>query len=883
MMRMLRRGWRRLLGSLPFSTADRELAEELESHVAMLAEENMRRGMTREDAYRRARIKFGNVEVMKEHYRDQRGLPFIETTLQDLRYAVRVLRKNRGFTAVAVLSLAIGIGANTAIFSLVNTVLLQPLPYRDPDRIFAVRTIAALDGMGAVPVNPAQARQWASECPSLEQVAILRPSRGQLAAGTEPAIVHGARVTHNFFTLLGADMIVGRTFLPEEEQPGRDRVAVLSEALWRARFNADPSTIGRQILIDGVDYQVVGVVRGAFWRSLTGGAQSTATNNRYELFRPLALGHEELARVTGNYNYAALLRLRPGATAEHALAEMNVVQARLPRQPDARGPLGVILIPIHELVTGRTLGLWILTGAVGAVLLIVCMNLANLLLSRVASRRREAAVRTALGASRGRQFRQALTESLVIAVAGGCFGVVIATWLLRLLAATAAIDLPRVNQVRIDPLVLVFAVAITIVTGVLFSVLPAWQLTRGNPNQALRSGSHTVTEGRSGLRLRKGLIGLEVGVCTALLIVAALLTASLDRLLSVDKGFDVDRVLTFDLDTAGPDYEDADVRDRFFGRVMEKITALPEVEAAGFITQLPLEGNTWNDPIYLVEEGTRSERHSVDNRYASPGYFSAMNLAILHGRVYDESDRGRGVGLLSVQAARLLWPDDPNPVGRQFMGEDDKVKTVVGIVSEVRASLQENPPPHAYYPHWQRVPGDVDVVVRTAASPELLAGRIRTVLHSEDPTLPIAPVREMQALVDGAVQQRRFQSTLVVVFAISAVLVASLGIYGVVAYSVARRRNEIGIRMALGARRSQLLGLIVQEGMRPVLAGMAAGVASALLAGRAIRGMLFDIQATDPATIAAVTLTLTAVAVVACLIPARRATGANTVEALRLE
>jgi putative ABC transport system permease protein len=492
-------------------------------------------------------------------------------------------------------------------------------------------------------------------------------------------------------------------------------------------------------------------------------------------------------------------------------------------------------------------------------------------------------VRTALGASRGRQFRQAITESMVIAVTGGVFGMLVANGLLRLLVSTAAIDLPRLNQVGIDPAALLFAIVATVTTGLLFSVLPAWQLTRGNPNQALRSGSHTMTEGRGGLRLRKGLIGLEVGVCTALLIVAALLTTSLDRLLRVDKGFDVGGIVTFDLDTAGPAYDDPVVRDRFFGRVIDKLGALPGVDAAGFIIQLPLEGNTWNDSIYLPDEGTRSQRHPVDNRYASPGYFKVLQLAMLHGRGFDESDRGRGVAVLSAKAARLLWPDDPNPVGRQFMGEDDAIKTVVGIVSEVRASLHDNPPPHAYYPYWQRVPGDVDVVVRTSASPETMAGRIRAVLHGEDPTLPIAPVRAMQALVDGAVQQRRFQSTLVAVFAISAVLVASLGIYGVVAYSVARRRNEIGIRTALGARRSQLLALIVREGMTPVVAGLLTGIATALMLGRAIRGLLFEIQTTDPATIAGVAATLVAVGVMACLIPARRATTANTVEALRLE
>jgi predicted permease len=884
MIRMLRRTWRRLLGSLPFRKADHDLAEELEAHIHLLAEENIRRGMAPQEAYRQARIKFGNVESMKERYRDERGLPFLDSTAQDLRYAIRVLSKNRGFATVAILSLAIGIGANTAIFSLVNGVLLRPLDYPDPGRLFAVREVQIGASRGMGPVNPAHALAWADACPSIEHVAVLRSSRGQLsAAGSDPATLPGARVTHNFFTLLGVTPLLGRTFFAEEAQPGRDRVIILSEALWRARFNADPSVVGKPVLVDGVDHEVIGVVRGSFWRSFGGGIQNTPSDGRYELFRPLGFSAEELARVSGNYNYAALVRLKPGVTAEQAVAEMNVVQARFPRGLMTPGGLEAMLIPLRELVTGRSLGLWMLTAAVGAVLLIVCFNLANLLLSRAASRSRETAVRSALGASRLRQFRQLLTESLVLAAAGGVLGVVFAVWSVQVLAGSGTVDLPRLAEVRVDPMVMLFAAGVTLLTSVVFGVLPAWRLTRRDLNHALRASGRTITDTRGGLRLRGGLIGLEVSLSTALLIVAALLTASLDRLLRVDKGFDVEQVLTFDLDTAGPAYDKPVERGQFFARVVDKIEAIPGVAAAGLITQLPLEGNTWNDPIYLIEDGSRSERHAVDNRFSSPGYFQAMSINILHGRAFDESDRGRSVAVLSVKAAQLLWPGEVNPVGRQFMGEDDVVKTLVGVVADVRASLHDNPPPHAYYPYWQRVPGDVVMVVRTSSGPDTMAAPIRAALHSEDPNLPLAPIRAMQDLVDGAVQQRRFQSTLVVVFAVSALLVASLGIYGVVSYSVARRRNEIGIRMALGAKRSQLLKLIVTQSMTPVALGTVAGIIAALLLGRAIRGLLFEVQPSDPATIAAVAVILLVVGAMACVVPARRATRANTIDALRLE
>ena len=883
MNRLLRRAWTRLLGTFASRTEDDDLAAELESHIQLLADENIRRGFPADEAWRRARLQFGNVESIKQRYREQRGLPLVETTWQDLTYAIRVNRKRPGFAIVAILSLAIGIGANTAMFSLVNGVLLRPLGYDDPDRLFAARTTIWIDGRRVWPVNPVHAFEWASQCPSIEAVAVLRPSRAQIAAGTEPATLSGARVSSNFFAVLGLEPILGRTFVAAETEGGRDRVVILTESMWRARFNSDPSVLGASISVDGVDHEVVGVVAGPFWRALARGLQSTASDARFEVFRPLVLEPEERARVAGNYNYAAIVRLKAGASSEQAVAEMNVVQARFPRPTGADRSLEALLLPLHEVVTGRPLGFWMLTAAVGAVLLIVCINLANLLLSRMSARGREAAIRSALGASRGRQLRLALTESLLLAVVGGALGVLLATWLVNVLVTAVPVDLPRLGEVDLDPGVFAFATVLTLLTGVIFGSLPAWRLTRSDPQEALRAGSHTVTEGRRGLRTREVLIAAEVSLSAALLIIAGLLTASLDRLLDADKGFEIEHVLTFDLDTAGPRYEDADARSRFFDRVLAKVAAVPGVEDSGIVTELPLEGNTWNDPIYLEENGIRSERHPVENRFASPGLFRALNIRVVHGRSFEERDRGQSVAILSQRAARLLWPDDDNPVGRRFMGEDDATKILVGVVADVRASIQENPSPHAYYPYWQRVPGDVAVVIRTRSSPDVIAGPLRTAVRSEDASLPIPQLRSMQDLVDGSVEQRRFQSILVVVFAVSAVLVAGLGIYGVVAYSISRRRTEIGIRLALGARRMQLVRMLVVRGMIPVLAGLAIGLAAALLAGRTIRTLLFEIEPADPAIIAGVAIVLLTVGVWACLIPARRATVSTTLDVLRFE
>jgi putative ABC transport system permease protein len=546
--------------------------------------------------------------------------------------------------------------------------------------------------------------------------------------------------------------------------------------------------------------------------------------------------------------------------------------------------LQATLTPVHEFFTGRArLGLWMLAAATGAVLLIICINLANLLLSRIASRGREAAIRAALGATRGRQLRLVLTESLLLALAGGALGILFARWSVRLLVATTTLDIPRLDEVRVDSSVLVFAFCLTLLTRLVFGALPAWRMTRGDPQKALRAGSHTITEGPHGRRLREGLICVEVCLSTALLIVAGLLATSLTRLLQVDKGFDAGHVLTVDVGLAGNLYANAVEREKFFNRLLANVSAVPGVQASGVITALPTRGETWNDPIYLEGANRPDERHVVNNRYASPGYFRAMNIAIRNGRAFDESDRGRDVAVLSRKAANLLWPGEPNPVGRRFMGEDDKPKTLVGVVAEVRALLQSDPPPTAYYPYWQRVPDDAALVLRTTADPHTAAGALRTVIRHEDAQLPIQDIRTMEEVVDRSLAERKFQSTLVMVFAGCALLVASLGIYGVVSFSVARRRNEIGIRMALGAQPSRLLAMVVHQGMMPVVFGLAGGVSVALLLARAIRGLLFGVQPADPQTIAGVAVVLLLVGALACLIPARRAAGTDAVAALRVE
>jgi predicted permease len=869
--RGLRRVWKRLLGSVGRSAPDADLAEEFETHIALMADDYRRRGLPADEALRQARLQFGSVSATVENYRDQRGLPLFDSIAQDLRYAGRAIAKTPGFAATAVLSLAIGIGANTAIFSLVNGVLLQPLGFAEPNRVYAVRELAPT----IAPVNPMHLLEWGSRCPSLEAVALMRSGRGQLSGGGDPISVRGARVSYNLLELLGVRPLLGRSFLAVEASEGDDRAVLIAESLWRSRFNAAPSLVGTSILIDGEPHHVVGIVPDWFRLPYVGTADV-----RFEIIRPLVLSAAERMRSTGNFNYAAVVRVKRDVDAGRALAEMNAVVAQIAPRPAGTASLKAVLIPVHQLVTERArVSLWMLAAAVGSVLLIVCMNLANLLLSRIAGRSREAAIRTALGASRARQFRLILTESVLLATAGGLLGILSAAWAIRVLVATSSLDIPRLHEVRPDGTVLLFCLGLTLFTGLLFGVIPAWRFTRSDPQASLRAGSHTITEPRSGFRLRAILIGLEVGASAVLLIVTALLTTSVFRLSRVDKGFEVDHLLTFDIDLTDRRYADAARRQMFFDRVLGRFGASAGVEASGMITQLPTRGETWNDPIYL-EGGVH---YPVNNRYASPGYFSAMKIGVQLGRAFDERDRGRGVAVLSEKAARLLWPGDDNPVGRQFMGEDDKPKTLVGIVTDVRATLPLAAPATAYYPYWQRVPGEATFVIRTADDPNGAIGLAREAVRGEDSQLPLQDVRTMEQVVDVSLAPRRFQATLMIAFAACALLVASLGIYGVVSYAVTRRRNEMGIRMALGASRSGLLSLVVRQSMTPVIVGLAGGIAGVLLVGQAIRGLLFGIQPTDPLTITGVVALLLVVGAGACVVPASRAARADPVSALRTE
>jgi predicted permease len=872
---------------------DQELSEEMTFHLEKQIEQNIAAGMSAEEARYAALRSFGGVEQAKEECRDAWGVRFIETLIQDIRYGLRMLAKSPGFTTVAVLTLALGIGATTAIFSMVNSVLLRPLAYREAQQLYLVREIIPelSRTYPTLPANVPNFRVWQRQCHSFAEVAIVTPMDMTLTGDGGAVQIPGARASANLFEVLGIVPELGRTFLSEEDNPGHDHVVVLTDSFWRDRFHGDPAILGRTITLDGSPFQVVGILPASFrfpkgtqWGSLV----EFPTRTHY--FKPLGLNAQQLEQL-GEFDYAAIARLKPGTSAQQALAELNVVQARIDKDAKAGIGLRAEIIPLESQVVGTARrGLSLLLAGVGAVLLIVCLNLANLLLVRVPTRGREAGIRMALGASRGRLARQLLTESALLATVGGVLGVGLAYFGLRWLVAVAPANLPRIDEVHVDARVLCFTVLVSVLTGILFGGLPAWQVSHAAPQQALKAGAVTVTESHPARRLRESLIGFEVGVGTLLLIIAGLLTTSMFRLLGVDKGFTTEHVLTVDVSLPPQSYTKLEQKEAFYDSVLERVRALPGVNSAGWISRLPFEGQEQVSQIEVPGHLTMGSQPVIANyRYISPGYFQSMGIQLRQGRMFEQTDRDRHVAIISESVAKKIWPGE-NPLGKQFKrGSEEKTPTeVIGVIADIRTVALDEPPLLMVYqpigpasPNWWGM--RASLVVRATIRPESLGTAVRGAIRSMDSGVPILNLRPMTELVSESVGVRRFQMGLASIFAIFALLLAALGIYGVVSYSVARRRQELGIRMALGAQSSSLRNLVLREGMFPVVVGWAAGVLTAMVAGSVIRSLLFGVTAQDPITFACVTLVVLASAVLACYIPARRATKVDPMVALRYE
>ena len=804
----------------------------------------------------------------------------------ELRYAIRSLLRDRGFAATVVLSLALGIGANTAIFSLIDGILLRAPDYREPDRLVSIAQIVPkfAKNYPLVPTNIGIYMEWRKKLTTIESLGISQESLSNLTGAGQPEQLNGALVSAGLFHVLGVLPALGRAFTEEEEHSGHDRVVIIADSLWHRRFQSDPAIIGRKILLDGKPNEIVGVLPARFSFPSVTGLGTSLSRSRLEVYRPIRYDQGDLRLRLNNMNYWATARLKPGMTMARAQAELNVIESAIDKQIEGNFDLRATMIPLTERLAGKARqGLLLVMAAVGAVLLVLVVNLANLSLARAAGRARDAAIRTALGASQGRLVRQSLIESLILAATGGVAGIMLAWWGVNALVAAAPVDLPRLNEVRMDWRVLLFALGVSLVTGVAFGVLPALRSALSAPIEALKSGSRSNTEGRGGMRVRNVLVSLEVGLSAALLVTAGLLIASFTRVMTVDRGFHVERVLALNLSLLDSKYPEWPARTAFYQRLLDKAATLPGVQSASLVSALPLSGETWLD-IVSKEHDTRppTELPVTNVRFISPEYFRTLRVALRDGRTFEERDQKGKVGIVSASLAQRLWGSD-NPIGRKLT-DNDIVMEVVGVTPDFRStSLDQEPVNMLYLPYWQRPRLSAALLVRTAMDPRQIVSAMRKTVWEIDGEVTIPEVRTLEEVMAESVAQRRFQMLLVLLFAAAAMALAAIGTYGVLSYAVARRTSEMGIRMALGAGQGDVLRMVLRQGMMPVVAGLAGGAVVALAVGRYLESLLYHVSPRDPIAFGVSAAVLLMVSVAACLIPARRATRVSPIDALRFE
>ncbi len=807
----------------------------------------------------------------------------MDVILQDARYALRGLRRSPGFSAVAVLTLALGIGANTAIFSVFDAVLLRPLPYRDADRLYVIHEIGRGGMVG--PVNALHFREWRASTRSFEDMALIGPEGFDLTGAGEPVHVAAARATPSLFRTLGVEPVLGRLFLEEEDMPGRDAVVILGHDLWTTQFAADPTVIGRRVTLDGAPHDVIGVLPAGFnLAKLQHLYAIESTLDGPQLWKPFAATPNDLVPL-GSFNYAAIARLKPDVTAAQANEELNAVQAELARRAPEPAEFGAALVPLADQIVSRSsTALRLVLATVGLVLLIACVNITNLLLARGARRHREFAIRRAAGAHPLRLVLQTIIDSLVLSAVAGIVGLMIGAALVRVIQLYAPVDVPRIDEATLDARVLIFTFAVTLCIGVLVGLVPAWRATRANTVDLLRSSSATATTSPASGRLRSLLVGVEVAASAVCLIAGALLVTSFLKVMSVDRGFEVDRIMTMDFFLPAARYDRAGGV-RFVTTLAERARSLPGVVSAGTTDALPLIGRA-NSAI-MVEGSNlpRQQRPAATIRFADAGYFSTMGIALAAGRLLEDADAGRRVAVISTRAAGRLWPQQ-NPIGKRFRhGPDDSpLLEVVGVVGDVRAvSLTEDPPLHIYRPTADYFYGRAALAVKTSADPAAVAPAIQEIIRELDSELAVPTPRTMEDIVAASVAQRRFQMNLMLILAGAAMFLAALGIYGVVSQAATQRTGEFGIRMALGADRRSVLQLVLRRAMGPVILGLFVGIAASLGVGRLLRTLLFGVTPTDAMPFAAATLFLVTVALLASFIPAWRAARVDPVVALRYE
>jgi putative ABC transport system permease protein len=877
----------RLRTLLRRTRVETELEKELRFHLEQAAEANRAAGMDAVEARYAALRRLGGVAQIKEECRDMRRTDYLDNAWQDLRYGARTLARSPGFTAVILLTLALSIGANSAIFSVINAVLLKPLPYPQASRI--VRLFFSTRNYPKFPLNPFDFRDLRARSRSFEALAAFTRGDVQLSGSGEPVLLTGFRVSAGYFRVLGLAPALGREFNSNDELPGNGDIVILSNRAWRDKFAADPAIVGRKITLDSQPYTVVGVMPpgtehpGNEYHALPYG-------DSVDAWRPFTFGGNPNNR--GSHYMEGIGRLKPGVTAAQAQAEIDAVLAGIGREHGGYEGAHMLVVPLyHEIVGPDERLLLVLLGAVGLVLMIACANVANLLLTKATARRREIAVRAALGAPHSRLVRQMLTESMLVAAVGGALGTVLAVAGVRALVLLLPAGFPRAASIHVNAEVLIFTLLVSAATGFVFGLAPALEAAHADPQQGLREGGRSSTAGGGRLRLRNALVVAEVGLASVLLIGAGLLLRSFVNLLRTNPGFQPQHALTATLSLPDTEYKTSASIARFYDQLTTRLATLPGVKYAGIGTDLPWTGYDENDGGFLIEGEKPPPGQDFHARYhaASPDYFRALGVPLLRGRFFTEADNHDAPQVLIVNEsmARLDWPNRDALGGRVAFTDTPKEKdwmTVVGIVGDVKDKPDSSAAEPAFWWPLQQAPfRETAVVVRANSGAATLANSLQREVHQIDPALAVANLRLMDQVADAGVATARFAFFLVGLFAALAIVLAAIGTYGVISYSVNQRQHEFGLRLALGASRWDVLRLVISRGIALTLAGVVAGAAGALALSRVMQNLIYGVSPADPLTFAAVSLVVVAVAILACYLPARRATECDPMTALRAE
>ena len=870
-------------------TVINDIDREMRSHLELQVEANITAGMSADEAREHALRSFGNVNRAVDAAYDVKGGGLFETLTHDVRYGARMLVKHKAFTAIAVITLALGIGANTAIFSVVNELLLRPLPYRDADRIVMLWEVTPED-RHQNSTSRGNFRSWRDQSTSFQQLAAFTDQRLNLTGAGEPEELVVQYATPELFKVLGVDPLLGRTFLPEDAvEAGQPPVVVLSYGLWQRRFGGQVSLVGQAITLNGIKFTVIGVMPPSFQFFIR---QRSGTGRPAELWTVLAMPTEQ--RASHGRFLATVARLKDGVTVDHAAAELRTIHARLSDEvPEFNKNWSAEVLPLREQFFGNVRRpLWLMLGAVGFVLLIACANVANLLLSLATSREKEIAVRAALGARRIRIVRQLLTESILLALVGSVLGLGFAWLSIKALMLISPKDLFSVQSVGLNVTVLLWTLGISLLTGIIFGLAPALHVSRLNLNDSLKEGGKSASGQASGSRrLRSALVVTEIALAVVLLAGAGLLIRSFIHLQQVDRGFETDNVLTMVIRVPDTRYREDAQFVNFFGQVLDNTRRLPTVRSAGMINYLPLYGGLGSATGFKIlgrPEPPPGQGPTCDVRVSDAGYFQTMGIPLLRGRNFSDSEQKepKHVILINEALARTYFAEE-DPIGRRLdveMFDKPTPAEIIGVVGNVRyESLTDESPPAVYFPHPDLTYSFMTLVIRTDGDPAAIAPAVQREIRSLEPNQPVSDVRTMNQVMSEWVARSRFNTLLLGLFAGLATLLSAVGIFGVMNYSVALRTREIGLRLAVGAQPRQVLLLILKQGFWLTLAGVVLGLAAALALTRLLSGLLFGVAAIDVTTFATISVLLVFVSLLACYLPARRAMRIDPLSALRYE